>query len=129
MEPNDGRYSADLTSPAKTAVDENHIMAGQIHVLTIVVQNQKSRELTAAYRIRALEESLARERSDNQHHRDYIDDLTARLKYTTCPREHAPARREGIRSASQTNIYNLEAGEFVSNPPFSKIYPNFRRDR
>jgi hypothetical protein len=33
---------------------------------------------------------------------------------------HAPARRGGIRRASQTKIYNLETGEFVSNPPFSK---------
>ncbi len=33
---------------------------------------------------------------------------------------HAPARRGGIRRASQTKIYNLETDEFVSNPPFSK---------
>jgi hypothetical protein len=33
---------------------------------------------------------------------------------------HAPARRGGIRRASQTKIYNLESREFVSNPPFSK---------
>jgi hypothetical protein len=33
---------------------------------------------------------------------------------------HAPARRGGIRRASQTKIYNLETREFVSNPPFSK---------
>jgi hypothetical protein len=33
---------------------------------------------------------------------------------------HAPERREGIRRASQTKIYNLETGEFVSNPPFLK---------
>ena len=42
---------------------------------------------------------------------------------------HAPARRGGIRRASQTKIYNLETGEFVSNPPFSKIYPTFRQER
>jgi hypothetical protein len=42
---------------------------------------------------------------------------------------HAPARRGGIRRAPQTKIYNLETREFVSNPPFSKIYPNFRRER
>jgi hypothetical protein len=33
---------------------------------------------------------------------------------------HAPARRGGIRRASQTKIYNLETDEFVSNPPFLK---------
>jgi hypothetical protein len=32
----------------------------------------------------------------------------------------APARRGGIRRASQTKIYNLETGEYVSNPPFLK---------
>jgi hypothetical protein len=37
----------------------------------------------------------------------------------------APARRGGIRRASKTKIYNLETDEFVSNPPFSKIYPTF----
>ena len=69
MEPNDNMYSADLTSPAKPAVDENRDMAGQIHALAIVVKYQKSRELTAAYRIRALEDSLAQERLDNQRQR------------------------------------------------------------
>ena len=78
MEPNDNRYSTDLTSPAKTAVDENCVMAGQIHALSIVLQHQKSRELTAAYRITALENSLARERWYNQQNREIIDDLTAR---------------------------------------------------
>jgi hypothetical protein len=33
---------------------------------------------------------------------------------------HAPARRGGIRHASQTKINNLETDEFVSNPPFKK---------
>ncbi len=33
---------------------------------------------------------------------------------------HAPARRGGIRRASQTKSYNLETDEFVSNPPFLK---------
>jgi hypothetical protein len=80
MEPNDNRYSADLTSQAKPAVDENHDMAVQIHALAIVVKHQKSRELTATYRFRALEDSLARERLDNQRQRDYIDDLSAPLK-------------------------------------------------
>jgi len=42
---------------------------------------------------------------------------------------HAPAHRGGIRRASQTKIYNLETREFVSNPPFSKIYPSFRREQ
>ena len=70
----------DLTLPAKPAVDENRDMAGQIYALSIVIQNQKSQVLTAAYRIRALEDSLARERLDNQRHRDYIDDLMARLE-------------------------------------------------
>ena len=39
---------------------------------------------------------------------------------------HAPVRQGGIRRASQTKIYNLETDEFVSNPPFSKIYPTFQ---
>jgi hypothetical protein len=56
-------------------------MAGQIHALSIVVKYQKSQELTAAYRIRALEDSLARERLDNQRQCDYIDNLSARLEY------------------------------------------------
>ena len=49
MELTNNRYSTDLTSPAKPAVDENCDMAGQIHALAIVVQHQKSQELTAAY--------------------------------------------------------------------------------
>ena len=80
MLPNDNRYSADLTSPAKPVVDKNRNMAGQIHALAIVVKHQKSRELTADRRIRALEDSLARERLDNQCQRDYIDNLSARLE-------------------------------------------------
>ena len=79
MEANDNRYFADLTSPAKPWVDENRNMAGQIHALAIVVKHQKSRELTTAYRIRVLEDSLARERSDNQRQCDYIDDLSVCL--------------------------------------------------
>ena len=87
MEPKDNRYSADLTLPAKPAVDENRNLAGQSHALAIVVKHQKSRELTAAYRIRALEDSLTcerfdnqRQRLDNQRQRDYIDDPSARLE-------------------------------------------------
>jgi hypothetical protein len=87
MEPNDNRYSVDLTLPAKPAVDENRDLAGQSHALAIVVKHQKSRELTAAYRIRALEDSLTREQLDNQRQwldnqcqRNYIDDLSARLE-------------------------------------------------
>ncbi len=34
---------------------------------------------------------------------------------------HAPACQGGILRALQTEIYNLETDEFVSNPPFSKI--------
>ena len=41
---------------------------------------------------------------------------------------HAPARRGGIRRASQTKINNLETDEFVSNPPFSKIWPTSWRE-
>jgi hypothetical protein len=37
----------------------------------------------------------------------------------------APAPRGGIWCAPKTKIYNLETDEFVSNPPFSKIYPTF----
>jgi hypothetical protein len=39
---------------------------------------------------------------------------------------HAPARRGETRRASKTKINNRETDEFVSNPPFSKIYPNYR---
>ncbi len=51
-----------------------------------------------------------------------------RLKYPTMPPAgsskvlRAPARQGGIRRASQTKIYNLETGEYVSNPPFLKTY-------
>jgi hypothetical protein len=78
MEPNDNRYSKDLTSPAKTVADKNKVMADQNIALSIVVQHQKSRELTAAYRITALENSLAWERWYNQQSREIIDELTAR---------------------------------------------------
>ena len=53
---------------------------------------------------------------------------TAGLKYPTSPLAgtlkvlHAPARREGIRRASQTKINNLGTDEYASNPPFSKNY-------
>jgi len=101
MEPNDNRYSADLTSPAKPSVDKNRNMAGQIHALAIVVKHQKSRELTAAYRIRALEDSLARERSDNQRQREYIDDLSARL--TNNNADLIFALRENITELEEAN--------------------------
>jgi hypothetical protein len=42
---------------------------------------------------------------------------------------NAPARRGGIRRASKTKINNLGTDEYASNPPFSKISPNFRRER
>jgi hypothetical protein len=42
---------------------------------------------------------------------------------------NAPARRERIRRASKTKINNLGTDEYASNPPFSKISPNFRRER
>ena len=71
----------DLTSLAKPAVDKNRDLAGQSHALAIVVKHQKSQELTATYRFRALEDSLARERLDNQRQCNYIDNLSARLEY------------------------------------------------
>jgi hypothetical protein len=87
MEPNNNRYSANLTSLAKPVVNENRDLVGQSHALAIVVKHQKSRELTAAYRIRGLEDSLTRERLDNQRQRldnqrqrNSIDDLSARLE-------------------------------------------------
>ncbi len=59
-------------------------MASQIHALSMVIQNQRSRELTAINRIQALEDSLVRERlatqrqhEENQCQRDYINELTA----------------------------------------------------
>ncbi len=48
------------------------------------------------------------------------------LEYPTMPPAgslkvlRAPARRGGIRRAPKTKIYNLETGEYVSNPPFLK---------
>jgi hypothetical protein len=42
---------------------------------------------------------------------------------------HAPARQGGIWRASQTKINNLKTDEFVSNPPFSKNFPSFWRER
>ena len=56
----------DLTLPAKPAVDKNRDMAGQIHALSIVIQNHRSRELTVASRISELEDSLARELSNKR---------------------------------------------------------------
>jgi len=101
MEPKDNRYSADLTLPAKPAVDENRNLAGQSHALAIVVKHQKSRELTAAYRIRALEDSLARERLDNQRHRDYIANLWARLENNNA--DLIFALRENIAELEEEN--------------------------
>ena len=74
--------------PRKMQPNDNNrdTMASQIHALSIVIQNQRSRELTATNRIWALEDSLVRERlatqrqhEANQRQRNYINDLTARL--------------------------------------------------
>ncbi len=43
MEPNDNRYSAELTLPAKPAAEEDRDLDGQIYALAMVVVEQKTR--------------------------------------------------------------------------------------
>jgi hypothetical protein len=61
------------------AVEENRVLAKQNLVLDIIVGQLKSREQEAAYRCRALEESLDWEWSDNRSQWDVIHNLEARL--------------------------------------------------
>ena len=61
------------------AEEENHVLANQNHALAIVVGQMKSREIEAAHRCRALEESQDRLYSDYWSQRDVINDLQARL--------------------------------------------------
>ena len=61
------------------AVEENRVLADHNLVLAIVVGQQKSLEQEATYRCRALEELLDREWLDNQHQRNVIHNLIARL--------------------------------------------------
>jgi len=42
---------------------------------------------------------------------------------------HALVRRGGIWHASKTKINNLETNELAKNPPFSKIWFTFWRER
>jgi hypothetical protein len=89
----DGALASASTSPAKPVfgqssgvVKENRVLANQNHVLAIVVGQMKTREIEAAHRCRALEESrdrlsldYDRHYSDYQSQLDVIDDLQARL--------------------------------------------------
>jgi hypothetical protein len=61
------------------AEEENRVLANQNHALAIVVGQMKSREIEAAHRCRALEESQDRLYSDYWSQRDVINDLQARL--------------------------------------------------
>ena len=92
-------------------------MAGQIHALSIVVQYQKSQELTAAYRIRVLEDSLARERLDNQRQRDYIDNLLACLENNNA----------NLIFALQENIAELEEENKTLSWTESRLRDEIRR--
>ena len=81
--------------------DNNPNMASQIHALSIVIQNQRSQELTATNKIRALEDSLVQERlatqrqhAENQRQRDYINELTARLDNNNVEFPIDPQRNE-----------------------------------
>jgi len=62
MEPNNNRYSAELTSPAKPAAEENRYLAGQVYALAMVVVEQKSREQVAGKVCRDLEDTIVWER-------------------------------------------------------------------
>ena len=89
----DGALASASTSPAKpvfgqssSVVKENRVLADQNHALAIVVGQMKSREIEAANRFRALEESRDRlsldyDRlySDYQSQLDVIGDLQVRL--------------------------------------------------
>ena len=89
----DGALASASTSPAKPVfgqssgvVKENRVLVNQNHALAIVVGQMKSREIEAAHKCRALEESQDRlsldyDRlySDYWSQRDVIDDLQARL--------------------------------------------------
>ena len=61
------------------AEEENRVLADQNHALAIVVGQMKSREIEAAHRCRALEESRDLLYSDYWSQRDVINDLQARL--------------------------------------------------
>ena len=85
----DGVLALASTSPAKPVfgqssgvVKENRVLADQNHALAIVDGQMKSREIEAAHRCRALEESRDRLSLDyDRLYSDYrmIDDLQARL--------------------------------------------------
>ncbi len=86
-------------------VKENRVLADQNHALAIVVGQMKSREIEAAHRCRALEESWDRLSldydwlySDYRSQLDVIDDLQARLANNNAE----------IISELQENIASLE---------------------
>ncbi len=89
MEPNDNRYSAELTSPAKPAAEENRDLASQVYALAMVVVEQKSREQVYGKVCRDLEDTLVRERSElsSTVHmcRDVEESLTRKRSETQRP--------------------------------------------
>ena len=82
----DGALASASTSPAKPVfgqssgvVKENRVLADQNHALAIVVGQMKSREIEAAHKCRALEESWDRLSLDFNCQHDVINDLKAQL--------------------------------------------------
>jgi hypothetical protein len=82
----DGALASASTSPAKpvfgqssSVVKENRVLADQNHALAIVVGQMKSREIEAAHKCRALEESQDRLSLVIDDLKAQIDDLKAQL--------------------------------------------------
>ena len=124
----DGALASASTSPAKPVfglssgividiagidvVKENRVLADQNHALAIVVGQMKSREIEAAHKCRALEESQDRlsldyDRlySDYWSQRNVIDDLQARLANNNAD----------LISELQENITSLEEAAEVAS--------------
>jgi chromosome segregation ATPase len=137
MEPNDNRYSTELTSPAKPVAEENRDLDGQVYALAMVVVEQKSREQVAGkvcrdledtivrerselslavHMCRDAEESLAREQSETQRLRNVIDYISARqidnADLISALRENITDQREEIRPLEELvdsqNISRME---------------------
>ena len=125
MEPDNNRYSAELTLPAKPAAEENRDLAGHVYVLAMVVVEQKSQEQVAGkvcrdledtivgewselsgaiHRCRDAEELLAREWSETQHLRNVINNILA------CQIDNAD-----LISALRENITELEEAAEVAS--------------
>ena len=137
MEPNNNRYSAELTLPAKPAAEENRDLAGHVYVLAMVVVEQKSQEQVAGkvcrdledtivrerselslavHMCRDAEESLAREQSETQRLRNVIDYISAHqidnADLISALRENITDQREEIRPLEELvdsqNISRME---------------------